>query len=658
MRQLAMLSFLLLTILGASPLGAQAQWRARGRALTKDGKPWSKAQVVFVERLPKGFDRAPVKPHVVRATADERGEVSARLTSGAEYRAWAFEELAAQADEPRRYHASAWIDVHAGRRFELREAATGMRTRIQLVGHGQAFDPGKLRVHLLGSQSITVLELDDAGKVELPMTPGWPRIRVVDTEGRVVVARRKVNVDSELRRRSWRAARKKWSELDGKRRTLTLEPAPVDTELVQLEPLSSFLVRVVTYKDGKKLPVAGARLILGDFGVASLGGVTDAEGWASCKSALLPRVRAKGLPILRLECHAKGYASRQAQCVVALITDEKPAPKLPGMIEIRGAKDEAKRRKEGKPHIEFELVAAAPVRGRLLLDGKLFGGARLRVLRKIQEQRAKQQVRFAMSGISHSAETIVSAEDGSFEVPGLRRGESFEVVAHLDRRLLAAIPEQRWPAPVAIVAVAQAPAKGQLELGDLDLAKLPLLEIQAREANGDPVNRARVFVWARPGQARWLTLRSSRLGRLNLICAKTSVLNLGMQASGRKVRLATQVPPKDAAVQLRLPAAVVLRGRVVNENGEAIPGAYVYSNLTRQRNDANDPLSDSPTTRRVRAKDGGIFSLTYSKGAQVSVYAYWRDGKRRVRSQKLQLTLHEDVKNAVLTLDGVKPKKK
>ena len=639
---------------------AQSQWVARGRTLTKKKKPWPGAKLVFVEKLPEGFDRGGIEPRIVHATSDDRGNVRARLTSGTDYWVWAYSMVESKGGQPTRYRASRRKPVVPGKRFEIREVSHCERMRVQLLGSEKGFDPSEYRLEVMRGSAPLVLAPDAKGFVDLPLVPPSTSVRVVDRQGRLLVSARSLRVEARKSRQSpLDAARGFFDKLRGAKGEKAKQPAAnLKITKIRIPKLTKILVRVLSKKDGKQSPVRGARVIFGDYRGASFVGASDAEGWAVCSGAQLPRgKRGSGLQIYRLECHAEGYAGREGQCAMAVVQEKGRAPNFPGLIEIREGDDLAKRRKAGKPHLTFELKPAIAARGRVLLDGKPLGGARVRVLRKLEHQAFHAGVNFGMNHLVHHVDPIVTAADGTFSYARLRAGETFELVAYLDQRALAALPKHRWLSPLALLAISKAPDKGVLEIGDIDVAKLPVLELQVLTEDGGPAKGAEAFAWARTGPKRWLSLRASRLGRVALRCAQTNELRLAAHASGRKIRSETAVPAKEGQVLLRAPAGVILRGVVRNEKNEPLPGADVYASIIYHGDRANDPLAQVDTQQRMRAGADGRFLFRFDKGAQVFVYGHTRDknGRTQGRAQQLRLTLHENVDDAVLTIKGARP---
>ena len=661
MRVKALLMIVSATVATAGASSAQAQWLARGRVLTKDKKPWAGAQVVFVEELPEGFDRGRIKPHEFRVQADAGGNVRARLRAGLSYQAWAYEELKVEGDTVPTYRASKWYSILPGTRFEMVESAVCARTIIQLFGSEKGFDASKLRVEVLRKSAPLRLVPDASGAVELPLVPPSTYVQVVDVEGRLLHTKKRLRLKAGQRKSAWESAKKSWAKLSAAKRKGTAKPASsFEIEKIEIKALPRLLVRVMTKKDGKKQPVSGARVFLGDYRGVAFIGESDAEGMATCRGAQLPNSKRNGsIQVYRVECHAKGYAGREGQCAMTKVTGKGKGPRFPGLIEIRDQKDYDKRRKDGKPHIEFELKPAVTTTGRLLLGDEPLASLRLRILRKLENHTFNAGITFGTSNLVRHARHIVTDGQGNFAFERLRPGETFELVAYLDKRVHAQLSKQRWPSPLALVAIAKVPATGALELGDIDLAKLPLLELQALKEDGGPAKAAKIFAWARSGSKRWLSMTGSRLGRVALRCADTKTLHLGARAGGRTVRSETSVPPKNgAAIQLQVEPGVLLRGIVLNEKDEPLPGADVYASVMMLGDQSADPLAKGGTQERVKAGPGGAFSFRFDRGTQVFVYGHMRDAKGRTagRAQQLRMTLTEDVDDTVLTITGAKPR--
>jgi len=117
------------------------------------------------------------------------------------------------------------------------------------------------------------------------------------------------------------------------------------------------------------------------------------------------------------------------------------------------------------------------------------------------------------------------------------------------------------------------------DLGDLRVDSLTAVRVQIVRADGLPTAHARIGIASLKSGQNYLAPPlhlGNHLGRVRILVPGTDdyVLGCGIEGQAQLVKLA--LPAKEP-ISMQLEAGLVLKGRVVDPNGDPIEGAYVYA---------------------------------------------------------------------------------
>lgn len=544
-------------------LPAQQRRPLRGIVEQADGSAWAGAHVILEATILPRAAAAPAVVDKLQTTTDSHGRFRVAALIGRSYDAWAHGPIG----EDGSYRATTVQTARTSERARLR-AMTRVSTLRNATLARRELGAARLLIRRAGKRGTYVPADRQAGRFTLPPLPGTRCVlEAVDAHGvRIAMATPTLQGATNI-------------ELD----------APIATVLA---------VRVRS--DGK--PAVGATIHeqLG-LGVAPIAR-TDKNGWA--RVPYRRRLPPTGLVGWGITVRAERNASQ----LHTLLVGRPGGKKIPG-----GTRIDPKRRVEDviqndTPDIAITLDAAQRVRGRLLLGGRPVGQARVRLVQAIPSEPHP----VAEPALYSTRHAVPARPDGSFSFDSVRRDAGFRIDVHFGEAVALAVGR---PSIVGALTRPSRSGNGRgIDLGDIDLDKLPHVRIEVRLEDGTPARFARVVV----ARGRLVeVLESDRLGRCRVYASEGSEISVLAFAEGRIGQAKWRVGSSDKAnVVLELEAPVVVRGSVRDDLGEPIANARVSLDLVAP---SSASLLDRVPTMFTRTKRDGSFAMPAPAGQLVRV---------------------------------------
>jgi hypothetical protein len=366
-----------------------------------------------------------------------------------------------------------------------------------------------------------------------------------------------------------------------------------------------------------KAPIANARIFQGLNGMSYELGKSDARGIAVITVAA--KLNAKTLrPTLRntnFRVQAKGYPETYVQ---------RNNLKFPPALARAKVEAEAT-----KPIIVSKLVKGFSVKGRVLLaEGQPLARTSLIVMTGMVYDYGNRNTGFNQSGLPYRIETD---EDGRFEWPCCDSRFMLSINAILGPETMASVAaDERFPDSARVIlyhgkgkgaqqggviigggqiligGLGQEPIlkdkeekkddkkkdKGkdgkekkpekptEKDIGDIRLDKLATVRVQVFQTDGTPTPHARVGLASLKGRQNYLSPPlhlCNHLGRLRIRMPAGDDYILGAGIRGQAL-LSKLVLPAKEPIMVRLTSGLILKGRIVDPNGEPLAGANVYLN--------------------------------------------------------------------------------
>lgn len=393
--------------------------------------------------------------------------------------------------------------------------------------------------------------------------------------------------------------------------TVTLDYVALGKVKWKLPEPYHFKVRLEDSKT--KTPIAHARIYQGAYGMTYELGRSDAKGMAviTIGTKLDAKTRRPKLNNTNFRVQARGYPETYVQR---------------HNLRFPAYEEEAELAKEDvKPLFVSKLAQGFVVKGRVLLtEGKPLARTSLVVMTGVVYDYGNQNQGFNQSGLPCRIETDA---EGRFEWGHCDERFVLSIRAILDPQAMASMThDERFPdsarvilyqgkgkkakgggmvlgpGQVVIRGVAPAapakPAKDQKkgkdgndkkdeekpeepkikDIGDIRIDKLAAVCVQVHQADGTPTSHARIGVASQKSGQQYVSPPlhlSNHLGRLRVLLPLGDEYILGAGKRGQALLCKLTVPTKEP-IMIRLAGGMVIKGRVVDPNGDPLSGANIY----------------------------------------------------------------------------------
>lgn len=562
----------LLSVACSIVVAVAAQGRATiGTFLDAEGRPVVGAEVTFATSDPLVYD-AFTAPTLVTTKTDDQGRFRAELEAGRAYSVWACQGH----DVAQPARSAVHEGVVAGDVLQLAvvDRSPLPRVKIAVDGFGEqladALDGGRLRMRLRTDARhgpTWTLPIEADGTVEVPPLPAGPHAwGVVDSDGRLVA-------DGS----GWFGDR------------LSVMPrsqVAVTVRDEQGEPVAGAVVEtlVVNFVGHQQEPFGGLRALPSWLRAAP----TDASGRTTLTTAG---------PLGFVVAFAEGKAARAAGWTAGTrIVDGQLQPTPIG----------------GKPPTELELTVRAvqPLRGRVHRGDTPVAGVGVEVRGDIVVSGAGT-LRGSSSSTSF-ARRLRTSDDGSFVCADVPRPAGSIELAFAGRAREDGVP-------VLVRARREVPA----EPLDIDLARWPVVTLQALDDVGGPPGDTRVVLWGE-ASADPVVLVADRAGRVRVQPEPGEWAVFVSDGEAARFAMFDAKPDGEGAtIELRLQPLASCTGVLLDDDERPVAGALFNLNgASWQPRDGSETAEqlwlrklsfeiDRRLTHGVRTDAEGRFTLRF-----------------------------------------------